>query len=234
MRLIILLAVILVVGATAGVVAVLGPNTSAQSAEALVDDSLTRLALDGQSGSKHTIEEHCGLDANGTAWAEATGHVTIVQTGATSQVDIRLENARPDTYFTAWLRLKGSGFGGSPLTGGGATPLSPQTDLDRLISFSPFGENSAGSDQLSNGFRTDSKGAGSLSASLDFPIIGGSYNFAMATLETPQGPGVPVAIANPMLPGHGGPFLIRVVSHCSDDVGHGLSPGNREAWFQFP
>ena len=56
----------------------------------------------------------------------------------------------------------------------------------------------------------------------------------MATLETPQGPGVPVAIANPMLPGHGGPFLIRVVSHCSDDVGHGLSPGNREAWFQFP
>ena len=63
MRLIILLAVILVVGATAGVVAVLGPNTSAQSAEALVDDALTRLALDGQSGSKHTIEEHCGLDA---------------------------------------------------------------------------------------------------------------------------------------------------------------------------
>ena len=134
MRLIIILAVILVVGATAGVVAVLGPNTSAQSAEALVDDSLSRLPLDGQSGSKHTIEEHCGLDANGTAWAEATGHVTIVQTGATSQVDIRLENARPDTYFTAWLRLKGSGFGGSPLTGGGATPLSPQTDLDRLIS----------------------------------------------------------------------------------------------------
>ena len=204
------------------------------SAEVLIDDAFSRLPFDTLSGSKHSIEEHCGLDAAGEVWPAATATLSVFQSGATSQVDIRFEGARPRTYFTAWLRMKGKGYGGSPLTGGGATPLSPQTDLDTLITYSPFGSKPAGSYTLSNGFWTDGDGDGMLNAKLDFPVIGGSYNFGLATLETPEGPGFPVAIVNPSLPGPSGPFFIRLVSHCSDNVGHGLSPGNREAWFQFP
>jgi hypothetical protein len=202
--------------------------------ETIVDAQFSRLPPDTLSGSKHSIEENCGLDARGKVWPNATARLSIQQSGGTSRVEVEIDQARPRTYFTTWLRVKGEGYGGSPLTGGGATPLAPQTDLDNLITYSPFGEKKDGSNSLSNGFWTDDDGNAKFSVNLDFPVVGGAYNFGLATLETPLGPGYPVAIINPALPGHSGPFFIRLITHCSDNLGHGLAPGNREAWFQFP
>jgi hypothetical protein len=30
------------------------------------------------------------------------------------------------------------------------------------------------------------------------------------------------------------PFTLRIASHCTDDLSHGLTPGNREGWFDWP
>jgi len=45
----------------------------------------------------------------------------------------------------------------------------------------------------------------------------------------------PTAIANPAEDGIGAPFLLRIVSHCLDGVGHGLlTDPDREPWFDWP
>ncbi len=46
-------------------------------------------------------------------------------------------------------------------------------------------------------------------------------------LQNPSARGIPVAIVNPGDANINAPFNIRVVSHCQDGLGHGLSPGNR-------
>ena len=73
----------------------------------------------------------------------------------------------------------------------------------------------------------------------------GAYPFQLTALDRPNHeghPNVATAIADPREPGQGfinpndkgTPFLFRVISHCTDQVGHGLSLGTREAWFQYP
>ena len=70
----------------------------------------------------------------------------------------------------------------------------------------------------------------------DFPVVGGAYPFQEATTSRPGFEGVPkVALAIPTPETSSGtPFLIRVISHCTDQSSHGLSPATREAWFQYP
>ena len=79
---------------------------------------------------------------------------------------------------------------------------------------------------------------------LDFPLVGGAYPFqAMSddAVNLLRGGGSswplerkPSPVANPADPNIGGPFMLRVISHCQDGLGHGLSPAQREAWFQYP
>lgn len=197
----------------------------------------------GASGSGHTVIDECG---GGTEnWNAATATIKNVQHGGTSKVKIKIKNAIPNTLFTVWLRMKGQShgttFGGSPITGGGATPLAPSTSLDTLIA-DWIG---VGSATQPNGFTTNHQGKGTLIVNLDFPLEGGAYPFnnmsaatlASAQAQNPTALATPTAIVDPRQAniGPGGtPFLIRMVSHCQDGLGHGVSPGNREAWFQYP
>lgn len=207
----------------------------------VIDASMSRIGADTPSGDKvSTVRNNCGGGTEG--WDGATATVEVAQANGGSNVEVEVKGAKPDTVFTVWVRVKGksadgSGFGGSPLTGGGATPLAPGSDLDTLIGISPW-NNAAGSNDftvLTNGFRTDADGDGEFEIDIDFPVVRGAYPFNKATLSTPTGvAGFPVAIHNPAEPGTSSAFLFRVVSHCQDDSGHGLSPGKREAWFQYP
>lgn len=92
----------------------------------------------------------------------------------------------------------------------------------------------SGNANPTNGFTTDKNGNATRSIALDFPVVRGAYPFHLATKPVPnRAPNVPTAISDPR-EGTGGPFLIRLISHCTDQLGHALSPGIRETWFQYP
>jgi hypothetical protein len=115
------------------------------------------------------------------------------------------------------------------------TPLASGSALGDLNDISPWVD-PAGADSSANSFTTDKNGNANTSISLDFPMVGGAYPFQDAIGERPGQEGsanVPTAIVDPRT-GNGGPFLIRVISHCTDQKSHGLSPATREAWFQYP
>lgn len=206
----------------------------------VINDDMTRRPANSVSGDGiSTVEANCPTDPSGLDWQGATADLMVRQVGDGSTVDINVMNAVPNTVFTVWLRIKGgAGFndGGSPLTGGGATPLAPGSALEGLNDYSPWGIHPAGSADPTNGFTTNGVGNASFSIDLDFPVVSGAYPFQKAVGERPgheASPNVPTAIVDPRT-GNGGPFLMRVISHCTDQVGHGLSPGTREAWFQYP
>lgn len=207
----------------------------------VVRAELDRWPSDAPSNSGHTVDEECG-----EAGAEATARMTITQTGSGSRVTMTVRDARPDTLYTVWLRLRGDGPGGdaigpNPMSGGGATALLPGTELDTALGQSPpF----AGTTDPVNGFTTDRRGNARWTIDLDFPVIGGAYPFHRASAEAVQALAdagsswplvrVPAAVVDPTDDGIDGPFLIRVVSHCQDGLAHGLSPAARETWFQYP
>jgi hypothetical protein len=118
--------------------------------------------------------------------------------------------------------------------------LAPGNVLDGLIyNTPPLGE---GTPNPINGFITDEYGYADFEIDLDFPVVGGAYPFqkvsdvAYFDLQAvrPDAERIPVPVVNPEDPNISAPFLLRIVSHCSDQLGHGLSPGEREAWFQYP
>lgn len=208
-----------------------------------VNTAMSRIA--GNSGSGHNVLDSCGDGVEN--WDSSTADISISTAGGSSKVKINLKNARPNTHFTVWLRMKGQshgvGFGGSPVTGGGATPLAPTSELGTLVAdwIDPAGSLIP----RENGFITDANGSGKLKVKLDFPMSSGAYPFNRmdhATYLAAQGKNAaaeasPTAIVDPReasVGPSGTPFMIRMVSHCQDDASHGLSPANREAWFQFP
>ena len=225
--------------AMVGLVGGLTISAVAQAGVVVINDEMPRRAPGSTSGSGDTVEANCPPDPSGNDWQGATAELMVRQVGSDSTVDINVKNAVPNTVFTVWLRIKGgAGFndGGSPLTGGGATPLVPGSALDNVFEYSPFGSMPAGTPNPTNGFTTNKNGNANFSIDLDFPVVRGAYPFHLlsATLLDPNpAPNVPTAISNPA-EGTGGPFLMRVISHCTDQLGHGLSPGVREAWFQYP
>lgn len=128
-----------------------------------------------------------------------------------------------------WIRLKGNDtngapFGGSPLTGGGATPLAPASKLSTVMANSPPSPETT---TPIAGFTTNEKGDTNWTIDLNFLVVRGAYPFNVVD-------SVPTAIVNPYEPGGAAPFMPRIVSHCQDSLAHGLFPGAREAWFDWP
>jgi hypothetical protein len=231
----------------------------AQAGVVVINDEMPRRGPGSTSGSGDTVEANCAADPGGDAWQGATADLMIKQSGGASTVDIDVKNAVPNTVFTVWLRMRGTGpdgseigwhqlrqssggnCNGSPLTCGGATPLAPGYKLDEIIHYTPP---NAGTSTPTNGFTTDKKGKAHFSIDLDFPVVGGAYPFHLASATAvadwqamggnPDARRIPTAVVDPSDVGIGGPFLLRVISHCTDQQGHGLSPAVREAWFQYP
>jgi hypothetical protein len=208
--------------------------------DAVIDDDMSRRAPDSTSGSGHTVEANCfGATELGTLYGqEATATLEIEQNGSGSSVEIEVEDAIPNTHFTVWLRIKGgAGFNdaGSPWTGGGATPLCSGTEHADLNAYSPWNNAAGTTAPLCNSFYTDATGKAKFKTDVNFPVVGGAYPFQQAGGASSR-PGhdghadVPTAIVDPRT-GNGGPFMIRVISHCTDQSNHGLSPAVREAWF---
>ena len=220
-----------------------GDDDNSDDFDVVINDDMPRRAPGSTSGSGDTVEANCPTDPSGNAWQDATATVKIEQEGSGSVAKFKVRGAVPDTVFTVWLRIQGgagwnrdvNGNQGSPLTGGGATPLAPGSALDGLNHYSPWVD-PAGSADPTNGFTTDKNGNANWSIALDFPVVGGSYPFYKTATSRPGWEGVPnvgYAIPSPDI-SPGTPFLLRMISHCTDQVGHGLSPATREAWFQYP
>jgi hypothetical protein len=230
----------------------LGSSVALAGSDSVADADMSRISPDAASGDKvSTVRNNCGGGVEG--WEDATAEIEISQKASGSEVEIEVTGAKPDTLFTVWVRMKGTAhgntFGGSPITGGGATPLAHSSDLDQLVAdwIGP------GSPTAGNSFRTNADGEGEFEVDLDFPVVGGAYPFnrmshqAHLDAQAKRRAGAndptlvitpsPTAIVNPADAGvgpSGTPFLIRVISHCQDNLAHGLSPAKREAWFQYP
>ncbi|MEM7334833.1 MAG: hypothetical protein AAF490_22340 [Chloroflexota bacterium] len=201
-----------------------------------------RLAFDTVMPTGQSVAVEC-QDAGGDYpytpydWPDASATLEIRQGAGKSVVSIDIKKAKPDTYYTTWLRLKGEtpngeSFGGNPLMGIPGTPLLPSSELNNALDAV-----STPNDSSINGFYTDEDGNATFSIELDFPIINGSYPFhkfegfdasdGRFLLDAPSAQ--PVAIA-----GKGSaPFTIRIASHCVDGLGHGLLPGPHEGWFDW-
>lgn len=208
----------------------------------VIDDSFSRIDAFAVSGDGvSTVFNECGDGID--TFIDATASLEVRQSGDSARVKIVMQNGKPNTLYDVWLRLTGSdqdgnSFGRSPITGGGATPLAASTNLDQLVAdwVGP------GSSSSANSFRTDSQGDVIVEIDLDFPLVGGAYPFnnmsaltlALAQTKRPSALATPTAVVDPRQNGISGPFFLRIVSHCQDDLIHGLSPANREAWFQYP
>lgn len=207
----------------------------------------SRVSSSAISGSGDTVIGECDGAYDGTDYhgqEPASAKFRAIQVDNMTKVKIVMKHGRPNTLYTVWLRVKGNdqdgnSFGGSPLTNGGATPLAPSTDLDQL-SAEWIGE---GSPNSANGFWTNAHGNGTFVKRLNFPLTGGAYPFndisaaALSDIRTNKNAnatGTPTTIVDPRANGVSGPFLIRIVSHCQNDLGAGLSPSIRESWFDFP
>lgn len=199
--------------------------------------SFTRLDPTTADPKGNTAIGNCGDYPN------ATAVLAVQQTAMDSMITITISDAMPTMLYTAWLRLQGNDlqgnkFGGSPLTGAGSTPLAASTSLPALLAATGAGN---GTIDVANGVMTDANGNGILKVSADFLFNGGVYpfqNFADFDATDERFPidnplAIPVAIVMPS-ENVSAPFGIRIASHCTDGLGHGLTAGAREPWFDFP
>lgn len=126
---------------------------------------------------------------------------------------IEVRKAVPNMLYTVWLKLASP----SPITGAGATPFASTDSLDDLLEAGD-GEDGHPAPR-SNGFWTDADGNGRLTGLLDFDPNGESFPF-----DRFDEAWEPVPI------GHA-PFTVRLISHCTDLLGHGAYPGVHEPTF---
>lgn len=193
-----------------------------------------RIPADTPNGQGRTVVGECG----GT-FDSASARLELEQEEGSTEVKIRIKHARPHTLYTAWLRIAGNraiqneagelsytSFGGNPITGRPVTALAPSSALTSLHALSPP---AGGSAEVANGTWSDANGNARLALDLDFPLVNGAYPFQ--TLADPALGTYPVAIVIPDGVQIKAPFTIRVISHCLDDLGHGLVPGVHESWF---
>lgn len=179
-------------------------------------------------------------------WPDARAHLTIKQGGVSSQVIVTVENAKPETLYTMWVRLRGSvaegdDFGGNPLIGlpknldvgipGNA--LVPTSYMPRALA----AVHNPVPDPL-HGFMSDAQGNGGVTIELDYPIVGGAvpfqkfpeFNASDDRLTLNGARAIPVAIVGQL---SNAPFTLRLASHCVDGLSHGLAPGPHEGWFDW-
>jgi len=177
-----------------------------------------------ESPSGHLMIEECSTDEQ--TWDDAVATIRVEQASETTAIDIEVTGARPDTLFSAWLRLRGTDpetgetFGGNPITDKGSTALAPSSELANLIELSE----TVGGTEAANVLTTDESGHGQYSIELDFAMIGGAYPFDRYddNLEPVDIVGAPLS-----------PFMIRLASHCQDGLAHGILQGDREIWFNW-
>jgi len=182
----------------------------ASPSKTAIDDDMTRRAPGSTSGSGDTVEANCATDPSGNAWQGATATLEVKQKGTGSDVEVEVSGAVPNTLFTVWVRIKGKNGlndAGSPLTGGGATPLAPGSELVALNAISPWVD-AAGAPISANSFTTDADGDAEFEIELDFPVVRGAYPFQMMVGSARPGhddhPNVPTAIADPREAGQEG------------------------------
>ncbi len=205
-------------------------------------------ATPSPTGQSVAVECNAGQATDPETWPEATARLRLDERNGHSTLTFQVRDARPDTLYTIWVRLlgadsEGNPYGGSPLTGIPVTPLAHSDELpDQLAATLP----NAGSDSLSNGFRTDGHGNGRLTLRLDFPVRSGAYPFQrFPDWENLKGD---IALTNPtnvarlggdpaairptaITDGNQAPATLLIASHCVDDTAHGLLPGPHENWF---
>lgn len=212
-------------------------GTTHSSFDPYVMGYFDRFAPTVENRPGYRVDKECGGSYDGSDYPDqepAKARLGTYQSGNKTHVIIDMRHGRPNTLFTIWMLV-----GNNPLTGGGPTPLAAGTKLDELTA-DWLGEGTA---NPANGFTTDSSGSGFFSAVLDFPLHGGRYPFnkvSASTLEdikasrNPLATGTPAIITDPRDEGVKAPFFLRIVSHCQDDLAHGLAPGgHRETWFDF-
>lgn len=179
-------------------------------------------------------------------WPDARASLTIKQGGASSQVIVNVENAKPETLYTMWVRLRGTdaegnNFGGNPLIGLPKNPsigipgnaLVPSEYMPRAL----MAVHNPVPDPL-HGFVSDENGNGTVTIDLDYPIIGGAVPFQRFPdfdasddrLTLNEARAIPVSIVGEL---SNAPFTLRLASHCVDSLSHGLAPGPHEGWFDW-
>lgn len=219
-----------------------GPTTVYSETFARLDFE-TEMAS-GQSVAVDCQDEQANYPHHPYDWPDAAATLEIIQTPRQSEVTVAITDARPDTLYTIWLRLRGTVwvrmpgetqagvvYGGSPLTGRADTPLIPTT----MLAAATDAVETPTADPT-HGFRTDANGNGVFAVSLDFPIVGGAYPFERFAGAYSDGTRLPHEMhSNKTIPivgaSGGAPYTIRLVSHCTDGVSHGLLPGPHEGWF---
>ena len=173
-------------------------------------------------------ETACGLSS---AWPNSSAKANIKQSDGKTKITVKVKDTVPDVFWTVWIRLAGT----SPLAVSGMsqmrlTPMAPVAAIHDLSFATPdgnlnkdvfslgIGDDGTGSDNVINGFVTDSEGNGRLKIALDYPLIKGAVPFHLFLDDLS-----PVAIGtDPVVP-----FTLQIVSHCLDHVGHGLVPGGQ-------
>ena len=179
----------------------------------------------------------------GGTFPDARARMMVNQVANSTDVNMMVSNARPNTLFTVWFWLKakdqnGNTFGGNPLSGKSGAPFAPSTAYEELLNATGSGN---GVTEGSNVFTTDADGNGTFSTTLDYPMFGGAYPFHKITSFDPLDSRLPidnariypVALLTPS-PAIDMPFMVRIASHCTDGQSHGWSAGAREPWFDFP
>jgi len=102
-----------------------------------------RSNFDDESPSGHSIATDC-QDPNADYpytpydWPDATALLALEQQNGESSVIIKVRKARPNTFFTIWLRLKGTNmgghvYGGNPLDDSPGVALAHSRDLPKLL-----------------------------------------------------------------------------------------------------
>lgn len=209
----------------------------------LLETSFDRIPADTTMSTGQSVANDCQDPAAGHPytpfdWPDASATLSLEQGAASTWITLEIAEARPNTYFTIWLRLKGNdasgnSYGGSPLTGAPSTALIPSSELPEALEATGSGN---GGTDLSNGFWTDASGDAIFRTELDFPVIDGAYPFQRFEGFDPSDERFPVEdprIFPVAIVGSGAPFTLRIASHCTDSLGHGLVPGPHEGWFQW-
>lgn len=143
-------------------------------------------------------------------YSRAIATVKVKERRTTTRLTFKVYDAKPNHIHTVWYKLAS----GSPLTGSGATPAAPTSQIDNIFAYSGTAIPTA------NAFYTNSAGDGTLRVELDFLLSGGVYPFSQYDSSLAD------------VPSSDTPFTFRVISHCTDFLQHGLIPGVHEPTFQ--